>query len=137
MKTVIFRFFVLGLMLISGLNIRAYDFEVDGIFYTIISTGDLTCKVDGAESSDVLTIPNEVNYLGREFTVVAIENINGCKDVKEVKLPSTVTSIYSYAFKSCKNLISINFEQVKAIGYYAFSDCISLKSIIISEGCEI
>lgn len=137
MKTIMFRFFVLGLMLISVLNIRAYDFEVDGIFYTIISTGDLTCKVDGAKSSDVLTIPKEVNYLGREFTVVAIENINGCKDVKEVKLPSTVTSIYSYAFKSCKNLISINFEQVKAIGYYAFSDCISLKSIIISEGCDI
>lgn len=137
MKTIMFRFFVLGLMLISGLNIRAYDFEVDGIFYTIISTGDLTCKVDGAESCDILTIPNEVNYLGREFTVIAIDNINGCKDVKEVKLPSTVTSIYSYAFKSCKNLISINFEQVKSIGYYAFCDCISLKSIVISEGCEL
>lgn len=49
-------------MLLTILPISAYDFEVDGIYYEVISFSDLTCKVvsgDNEYEGDVV-IPSEV-----------------------------------------------------------------------------
>lgn len=56
------RFGMLVAMLLTILPISAYDFEVDGIYYEVISFSDLTCKVvsgDNEYEGDVV-IPSEV-----------------------------------------------------------------------------
>ena len=49
-------------------------------------------------------------------------------------IPSSVTSIRSYAFKNCENLTSVTFEEgskCTSVGDRAFYDCTSLTSITI------
>lgn len=40
-----FRFICVIVLLMTGTGVSAYDFTVDGIFYNIVSFGDLTCVV--------------------------------------------------------------------------------------------
>ena len=50
--------------------------------------------------------------------------------IKSVVLPTTATSIGSYAFYSCSNLRSVsNLDGVTSIGAYAFNGCSNLPSI--------
>lgn len=56
------------------------------------------------------------------------------KKIISVTIPSSVTSIGSWAFSWCSSLQSIIFEgdsQLQSIGYNAFYECISLTSITI------
>ena len=57
--------------------------------------------------------------------------ING-EEVKDLVIPTNVTSIGNYAFSSCTGLTSITIpNSVTSIGNSAFSGCTSLTSIII------
>ena len=47
-----------------------------------------------------------------------------CTSLKRVVLPSTVTEIGQYAFRSCESLYTINLENVKVFGEYAFYNAI-------------
>lgn len=61
-------------MLLSFLPAFAYDFEVDGIYYDVISITDFTCEVvkgDVDYSGDVV-IPSEVIYNGRTLKIMAL-----------------------------------------------------------------
>ena len=52
--------------------------------------------------------------------------------VRDLVMPSTVTSIGNYAFQRCTNLTSVIIpNSVTSIGNYAFAGCTSLKSITI------
>ncbi len=55
--------------------------------------------------------------------------------IKNVVIPSCVTSIDSDAFSGCTSLESITIpDSVTSIGAYAFSECTSLESITIPDG---
>ena len=61
------------------------------------------------------------------------------RDVKEVKIPSYIKRIDSYAFAGCRNLKAIEFEensQLHSIGLYSFSSS-SLVRIAIPKNVEI
>ena len=58
----------------------------------------------------------------------------GKKDIKEYVIPSSVTSVESYAFSGCSSLESIDIpSSVTSIGYRAFYECSSLENITIPE----
>ncbi len=58
--------------------------------------------------------------------------ITGCKNAI---IPSTVTSIGSYAFSDCTGLTSITIpDSVTSIGTYAFRNCTGLTSVTIGSG---
>ena len=54
--------------------------------------------------------------------------------VRDLVMPSTVTSIGNYTFQKCTNLTSVTVpNSVTSIGNYAFAGCTNLKSITISS----
>ena len=106
MKTIIKISLVLSICSSTTNFINAYDFETNGLYYDIISTSELTCKVvsgDNKYSGDV-KIPMTVQYKNRDLNVI---------------------SICTGAFKDCISLTSVDIpNSVTEIGRGTFSDCI-------------
>ena len=113
-------------MLFAMNRASAYDFEVDGIYYNIVSASDKTCSVtygDEKYIGDVI-IPEAVTYKGRTLSVVAIgyNAFMDCSELKSIIIPNSVTEIGSYAFCDCKAITSITIpNSVTEIGRSAFA----------------
>ena len=110
----------IGLILCS-LTASAHDFEVDGIYYNVISDTDLmvevTFKGDDREYDDyeeyigAMVVPSTVSYEGKIYRVIGIGG---------------------FAFHSCTNVTSISIsEGVETIGIAAFTFCPSLERVYI------
>lgn len=109
-----------------------------------------------------VTIPEQISYNGKTYTVTAIGQyaFSRTTDIKRINLPSTIRSFGVYAFSYCTNLESINMPEsltaignnafelcrkityvklpsgVTEIGAYAFSDCVGLTEINIPGTCK-
>lgn len=129
--------------LLCGLSVSAYDFEVDGYRYNIISVADLTVEVVGTPVGQILlhniteeiTIPSTVQFNGRTFAVTqlgksALERGN----VKSVILPEGIKSICERAFYWCENLESITIPStLEKVEGMSFGLCSKLKAVNISD----
>ncbi len=80
-----------------------------------------------------------------EDTVVIKEGVRaidtcaffGCRNVKKVILPSTITKIGSSAFSGCENLEEINLpEGIEKICPTAFNNCRRLKKVTVPSSVE-
>lgn len=118
MKTL--RLILFPMLFAVSILANAYDFEVDGIYYNIVSLNDLTCEVTydvsnqtykdlrfrgGSQYSSLSTsypsykgnviIPEKVNYKGRELTVIGIGSFAflNCSELTSLSLPSTISNI--------------------------------------------
>ena len=130
------RLFFAIFLFICCVATNAYDFEVDGIYYNIVSVDDLTVNVTHGDNKYIfdVVIPSKVTYASRVLTIVGIGDnaFNGCGGLGSITIPDGVTSIGNYAFKGCNNLKSITIpSRVTSIGSYAFSGCTGLTSITI------
>ena len=117
---------------------HAYDFEVDGICYNILSETDRTVEVTNSGSSqnkyegDIVIPSSVISNETTTYTVTTIgENaFNGCKSLVSVTFPESLTAIGGYAFFECDALVNVTFNEfLKIIGEEAFWGCGSLKSI--------
>ena len=103
------RFFIFVLLLKSFYAIGAkYDFEVNGIYYQLVSREDRSVCVcnpgyNAYNYKDVV-IPSSVTYAGYDFTVVGIRlwAFESCYDIKSLTLPETIEWIEQQAFDRCK-----------------------------------
>ena len=129
-------------VLLFSLTANAYDFEVDGIYYNIISATDFTagvCKVPyGSEDyTGDIVIPSTVNYDGSEYSVAMIARsaFSGCTSLTSIEIPNSVTNIDERTFSGCTSLTSIEIpNSVTSIYSDAFSGCTSLKDLFIEDG---
>lgn len=61
-------------VLLFSITAKAYDFEVDGIYYDILSSEDLTVEVvsgNNGYTGDII-IPSTVTFDGNEYRVTSI-----------------------------------------------------------------
>ena len=124
------------IMMISALWIShhtyAYDFQVDGIGYTITSFDDFTVAVDGLSEniSGIVELPSVISYKNKSFTVTSIKSMHSNK-IESVIIPSTVTYLSDYAFNgsSIKNLVIP--DNVTGLGKSICANCESLISVSI------
>ncbi len=129
-------------VLLTGSYVFAYDFEVDGIYYDIISTDDMTVRVTYKDTNynsytgDVV-IPSTVTSGDITYTVAEIGSgaFYDCTGLTSVTIPSSVSSIDDDAFEGCSSLTNVALgNNVASIGDYAFQSCTSLTSITIPNG---
>ena len=112
---------ILGLLSLTA-NAAAYDFEVDGIGYTITSFTDFTATATAAteNATSSLTIPSSVSFNGKELTVTEIGE-GFAKDntiITDVVAEQGITTINNNAFQGCSNLeggiqLSVGLRQEK------------------------
>ena len=121
------------LLTLVAVTASAQDFEVDGIYYNILSEDDRTVEVirgSGRYEGDIV-IPAEVTYDGSTYSVTTIGDLafGYCSALTSVSMPS-VTTIGNSAFIGCSALTSVNIPaSVTTIGEGAFSECGGLTSV--------
>ena len=131
------------LLCVTSFRASAHDFEVDGIYYNITSSEDLTVVVTyrGSTFNDYsneytgqVSIPETVAYNGLTYSVTSIGKsaFEGCGGLTSVTIGNGVTSIGVYAFNRCTSLFFVTIpNSVTSIGSYAFWSCNGLTSITI------
>ena len=108
--------------------------NIDGNVYQEIVKGILElekCKVN----EDILSIPGEIFYKTTKYKISEIGDkfFFGCKQLKFIKIPSSVESIGKHCFSE-SNVETVEIEnnsKLQTIGRYAFSDCKQLKFVKI------
>lgn len=121
----------------ATLSVNAYDFEVDGLYFDIVSKTEFTCKLTYKDSnynsySGDVVLPDQVVYNGNTYRVVSINYHTFMKSakLKSVVLPESIGEIGGSAFQDCVLLKSITIpSSVKTLGSYCFSGCVSLENI--------
>lgn len=143
MKSSICRILLVAFFLASfcGVEAKNHDFKVDGLYYKIIADGKVEVTYEKKDSEknyknfSTLIIPGQVEYKGREYSVVKIgEDAFRKSQITSVTFPEGINEIANNAFNSCKNLISVSLpHDVKKIGARAFSGCSELQSISLPD----
>ena len=131
------------MMMLLPMFVCAYDIEVNGIYYNIVSktkTATVTYKDEfyNTYSGDII-IPSQIDYKGDSYSVTTIgwSAFRACDNLKSIVIPNSVTSMEKSAFYQSKGLLSINIpESVTSIGDCAFEGCSSLEKITLPDGIE-
>ena len=123
-------------MLVS-INLLAYDFAVDGIYYNV--TSDTTVEVTyykdhpyNNEYTGSISIPSYVLYneVFYQVTSIGYNAFHDCAELTTINIPNSVTSIGSYAFWRCSGLSEVTIpSSVTSIGDAAFGFCINLSKV--------
>ena len=137
------KFLFTALLLLCCTVATAHDFEVDGIYYNILSeeekTVEVTCRGSyyndySNEYNGDVTIPEKVTYNSTSYSVTTIGSgaFARCSSLTSIEIPNSVTAIGDDAFNYCNSLTSIEMpNSVTAIGDRAFTACTGLTSIEI------
>lgn len=117
MKTTILRKLMLTAVLLTSSHAIAHDFEVDGIYYNIISSDNKTVSVTykGADYNSYIgniTIPDTVTYNETTYNIISIGEsaFRECSGLKTLVIPESVQSIENYAFYNSSNLAQIKIK---------------------------
>ena len=130
------------------ISIFAYNFELDSIYYNILSEEDRTVETtylsDFRNNADTyegeIEIPKKLIYNSKTYTVTAIgdKTFYYCSKLNSVSIPNSVTSIGNNAFSSCWGLTSVSIpNSVTSIGNSAFRDCRRLTSVSIPNSVTL
>ena len=128
------------LALVATTALWAADFEVDGIYYDILTdkTNEVEVTSGSSEYRGSVTIPASVTYNGTTYSVTSIgeQAFYYCSDLTSITIPNSVTSIGYMAFNRCSGLTSITIpNSVTSIGNSAFWKCDGLTKPVYNAHC--
>lgn len=118
-----------------SLSASAYDFEVDGIYYNILSIPEAKVEVTYREYTNYkyesgyegdMVLPSTVTLNSRVFTVTRIGENAFYQNEKliSIQLPEHLESIGTNAFYECDHLTGINLpSELTSIEVSAFEGC--------------
>ena len=138
MESILLRFCCFMLFATAGVAANAYDFEVNGIYYNILSKTDRTVEVtkaDGNDYSGDVVIPAVVNHDGVAYSVTKIGEgaFSLCPALISVSMSSVDTIDYG-AFSHSDNLASVSLPAtLTSIKGNPFLSCSALKEIVVDE----
>lgn len=127
---------------LSSNVVYAYDFEVDGIYYNILSEENKTCGVtrNANDYKGAINIPERVAYNNEEYIVTYICNyaFAHCSELTAISLPNTIDSIGDWAFDEA-GISEITIPKfVKKIGLFCFDDCANLCTVCYNAiNCKV
>lgn len=129
---------VCAILSVSAVPASAYDFEVDGIYFNIVSAGDRTCEVTSGDTkySGSVVIPESVMYKNQEVKIVRIGKsaFSRCESLTNITISNTIKGIGEKAFYYCTNLGDVIIpNSVTNIGDSAFEACENIKSVRLPE----
>ena len=125
-KHYIKKLFATVAVLLCSIAASAYDFMVNGIYYSITSTSYLTVDVAPSPTNSYqgnIVIPEFVTYDSKTYAVTGIEYLAfyDNKNIYSVVMPNSITDIGIAAFNKCSNLSKITIsENIVRIGAGAF-----------------
>ena len=96
-----------------------------------------TIAIAAVTAGGKTTIVNEVTARLPRVASLHFDDytFDGCTALKEVSLPSTLTTIREYSFRNCDSLSSISIpDGVTTIESSAFYDCEALTYVHLPEG---
>ena len=130
------KLLTLTLLLVLPLLAKAYDAEVDGIYYNLDRENETATVTRNyyKEYYGSVDIPHNITYYGVEYSVTSLGKyaFEGCSNLTSVTIPNSVISIGELAFKNCTGLTSVTIpNSVTSIGGSAFVDCSGLTSVTI------
>ena len=124
-----------------SVSVSAYDFEIDGMYYNVLSIDTLTVEVTSGENkySGNIVVPSQINFKDRIFKVIRIgyHAFWQCQ-IQSISLPESIKEISQGAFYGCYQLQGITFPRsLELIGEHAFCRCDQLQSITIPSNVNI
>ena len=138
------RLLIVFAFLATGVVSQAYDFEFDGLFYSILSEEESTVEVSSPDYLELLEgtviVPETVQNNDKTYRVIAIGEGAFCWQEKmlNIILPPSIIEIKDKAFVGCESLLNITLsDSLKSLGYGAFENCFSLQTIDLPESLEI
>lgn len=123
------------ILLLHCLFIKAWDFKVDDICYTILSDDDLTVSITGYQNDNPiedLKIPEVVSNSGTTYSVISISDVflSSYSRVKNIYIPKSITELKAKYFLS-KDISNIFVDDKNPV--YKSIDGV----LIDSKGCLI
>ncbi len=106
------------LMALTTLPVSAFDFEIDGIKYDITGANEVCVSSGGDRNTEVVVIPSEVTNDGTTYSVTSIGE-NAFKfgyrpKLTSVTIPASIKKIGSNAFSGCILLTEIHISDIAA-----------------------
>lgn len=115
-----------------------FDFELNDLYYNVVSLNDLTCEVthgNGYEQTSIY-LPNSVDFSGKTMKVVGINNLTFADDLNltDFNFSEHVENIGSAAFFNCNKLQNLSIpNNVTIIPDSMAMYCSSLKNLSLGE----
>lgn len=130
---------------ISVINVKAFDYFIDGLYYNIIDAEnklvEVTFGLDTLNSYkfEKITIPSNIIIEGESHSVKKIGDraFMGCESLLTVELLSGIKSIGNSSFACCKNLTNVLLpESIESIDIFAFAICEKLETIKLPSNLD-
>ncbi len=118
----------------------AYDFSVDGIYYSVNKDGATVTvmyhSADGDSYQGDVVVPQRITYDGMSYKVTEVGAFAfaNCHRLRHVTLPDSLKTIGSFAFSGCDSLENVTLPTgLISLGASALTSCKALTELRIPK----